>query len=76
MAQKWMTVGVRRERGWLYWITYRRGAGGRQGYAIFGKHGRNGDAELIRSCSFDADQDYLYFLDKDGDISRAKRRGS
>src|SRR5262245_31422724 len=71
MAEKVAKVGVKREPGDLYflrgsdvWRTTMKRAGGPSAA---------GKAEKVAAGNFARAEGYLYFLDSNGDVSRAKR---
>src|SRR5438105_15455930 len=71
MAEKVVKLGVKREPGYLYflrgsdvWKTPMKRAGGPSAA---------GKAEKVTSGNFAKADGYLYFLDSQGDVSRAKR---
>ena len=75
MAEKVAKAGVRREKGWLYYLD-------KQGDVSRAKMARGGNRprskpEKIAKTGVRRDEGYLYFIDKQGDVSRAKmaRRG-
>src|SRR5438552_14384734 len=71
MAEKVSKLGVKREPGFLYflrgsdvWKTPMKRAGGPSAA---------GKAEKVAAGNFLRAEGYLYFLDSNGDVSRAKR---
>ncbi|QQG39180.1 MAG: hypothetical protein HYS32_01855 [Candidatus Woesearchaeota archaeon] len=70
MAEKVKKLGVRRQGGYLYFIT-KKGDVGRARMARGGKRG-GGKIEVVAKAGVNKAKGYLYFLDKAGDISRAK----
>ncbi|MDD5222706.1 MAG: hypothetical protein PHE84_01835 [bacterium] len=72
MAQKVEKVGVKREKGWLYYID-KQGNVSRKKMARGGAKKQNlGKAEVVSKTGIKREAGYLYFIDKQGDISRAK----
>jgi 20S proteasome alpha/beta subunit len=69
MAQKIAKTGVKREKGFLYFID-KQGDVSRAKMARGGKGG--GKREKIAKAGVDKEKGYLYFLDKQGDVARAK----
>ena len=71
MAQKVSKVGVKREKGWLYYID-KQGNVSRKRMARGGAKKQNtGKAEVVAKAGVERESGYLYFIDKDGDIARA-----
>ena len=71
MAEKVQRLGVKREPGFLYflrgtdvWKTPMKRAGGPSAA---------GKAQKVTAGNFTRAEGYLYFLDSNGDVSRAKR---
>ncbi len=69
MAQKVAKAGVKKEKGYLYFID-KAGDVSRAKMARGGKKG--GKAEKVAKVGVKKEKGYLYFLDKQGDVSRAK----
>jgi hypothetical protein len=69
MAQKVAKAGVRKEKGYLYFID-KSGDVSRAKMARGGKKG--GRPEKVTKVGVRKEKGYLYFLDKQGDVSRAK----
>ena len=69
MAQKLMKVGVKREKGYLYYLD-------KQGDVSCAKmaRGKNkgGKPKKVAKCGVKRKEGYLYFIDKAGDVSCAK----
>ncbi len=70
MAERVAKVGVKRQKGYLYFIT-KKGDVGRAKMARGGKKG-GGKIEVVAEAGVKKAKGYLYFLDKAGNISRAK----
>lgn len=71
MAQKIARLRITREPGYLYFIkdtNVMRVAQKRAGKKASKKK------ERVGSFNHERDNDYMYFLDKDGDVARAKRK--
>ena len=75
MAEKIAKAGVKREKGWLYYLD-KQGDVSRAKMARGGTHSRS-KPEKIAKTGVRREEGYLYFIDKQGDVSRAKmaRRG-
>ncbi|MFC1679061.1 hypothetical protein ACFL2T_02495 [Elusimicrobiota bacterium] len=69
MAKKIQKVGLKREKGYLYYID-KQGDISRAKMARGGKKG--GKPAKVQKVGLKKERGYLYFLDKQGDISRAK----
>ncbi|MBU0635185.1 MAG: hypothetical protein KKB82_05750 [Candidatus Omnitrophica bacterium] len=69
MAEKALKVGVKREKGYLYYLD-KQGDVSRAKMARGGKKG--GKPEKVTKAGVKRAEGYLYFIDKQGDISRAK----
>ncbi len=71
MADKVMKVGVKREKGYLYYID-------KQGDVSCAKMARGnkkgGSPKKVAKCGIKRKTGYLYFLDKKGDVSCAKMK--
>lgn len=69
MAEKVMKVGIKREKGFLYYLD-------KQGDVSCAKmaRGKNkgGKPKKVTKCSIKRKEGYLYFIDKAGDVSCAK----
>ncbi|HPC36011.1 MAG TPA: hypothetical protein P5268_08150 [Candidatus Marinimicrobia bacterium] len=69
MAEKVMKCGVKKEKGYLYYLD-KNGNIARSKMARGGNKG--GGAQVLQKCGIKRQEGYLYFIDKDGDVSRAK----
>lgn len=67
--QKVCKVGIKREKGYLYYLD-KQGDVSRAKMARGGKKG--GKPSKVAKCGVKREAGYLYFIDKQGDISRAK----
>jgi len=69
MAEKVMKVGIKREKGFLYYLD-------KQGDVSNAKmaRGKNkgGKPKKVAKCGIKRKEGYLYFIDKAGDVSCAK----
>lgn len=70
MAEKIATLGVQREANYMYYL--KRGEVWRVARKEPGLPKR-GPERVAANPGIDQDADYIYFLDKDGDIARARR---
>ncbi|HLC65573.1 MAG TPA: hypothetical protein VJI46_05635 [Candidatus Nanoarchaeia archaeon] len=69
MAEKVAKAGVKKEKGYLYFVD-KAGDVSRARMARGGKKG--GKAEKVKKVGVKKKSGYLYFIDKKGDISAAK----
>ncbi|MBI4707868.1 MAG: hypothetical protein HY761_08095 [Candidatus Omnitrophica bacterium] len=71
MAEKVMKVGVKREKGYLYYLD-------KQGDVSCAKMARGnkkgGSPKKVAKCGIKRKVGYLYFIDKQGDVSCAKMK--
>ena len=71
MADKVLKVGVKREKGYLYYID-KKGDVSCAKMARGNKKG--GSPKKVAKCGIKRKVGYLYFLDKKGDVSCAKMK--
>lgn len=71
MAEKVAKAGVRREKGYLYFVD-KKGNISRARMARGKKRG--GGTQVVAKVGVKKQKGYLYFVDKRGDISRAKMK--
>ena len=68
MAEKMATTGVKKDKGYLYYL-------GKDGNVWRSKMARGaskgGSAEKVADANVSRESGFLYFIDKDGDVSRA-----
>ena len=69
MAKKVMKCGVKKEKGYLYFVD-KKGDVSRAKMARGKKKG--GKPTKVAKCGVEKEAGYLYFIDKQGDISCAK----
>jgi len=69
MSDKVQKAGIKREKGYLYYLD-KQGDVSRAKMARGGKKG--GKPEKVTKAGVKRAEGYLYFIDKQGDISRAK----
>ena len=69
MAEKVAKAGVKRAKGYLYYLD-KQGDISRAKMARGGKKG--GRPEKVTKLGIKRQDGYLYFIDKQGDVSRAK----
>jgi hypothetical protein len=70
MAEKVAKVGVKKEKGYLYFVD-KKGNVSRAKMARGRKKGK-AKIEVVAKASVKKQSGYLYFIDTKGDISRAK----
>jgi hypothetical protein len=69
MAEKVAKLGVKREKDFMYYIK-----GGAVWKVPRKQPGQaKGKSEKVADAGVSQDTNYIYFLDKDGDVARAKR---
>jgi hypothetical protein len=71
MAEKVMKVGVKRAKGYLYYLD-KQGDVSCAKMARGGKKG--GSPKKVAKCKIKRKEGYLYFIDKHGDVSCAKMK--
>ena len=69
MAAKVQKVGIKREKGYLYYLD-KQGDISKAKMARGGKKG--GKPSKVEKVGITRETGYLYFIDKDGDVSKAK----
>jgi len=71
MAEKVAKVGVKKEKGYLYFVDKHGNVGRAKMARGGGKKGKQ-KQDVVAKCSVKKADGYLYFVDKAGDVSRAK----
>lgn len=71
MAKKAAKVGVKKDKGWLYFVD-KQGDVSRAEMARGGKKKGKKKVEKVAKVGVKKEAGYLYFVDKQGDISCAK----
>jgi len=71
MAEKVVKVGVKREKGYLYYIDK---AGDVSCAKMARGKKKGGSPKKVAKCGIKRKEGYLYFLDKQGDVSCAKMK--
>ena len=69
MSQKVAKAGIKREKGYLYYLD-KQGDVSRAKMARGGKKG--GSPAKVKKLGIKRKQGFLYFIDKQGDVSAAK----
>ena len=71
MAEKVMKLGIKRQKGYLYFLD-------KKGDVSMAKMARGkskgGNPKKVAKCGIKRKEGYLYFLDKKGDVSCAKMK--
>ena len=71
MAEKVAKVGIKRKKGYLYYVD-------KKGNVVETKMARGkakgGGGKVIAKPAVKKEKGYLYFVDKKGDVSKAKMR--
>ncbi|MDO8740709.1 MAG: hypothetical protein Q7J54_04040 [Candidatus Woesearchaeota archaeon] len=70
MAEQIAKVGVKKEKGYLYFVD-KKGNVARAKMARGKKKGK-AKIEVVAKCSITKKKGYLYFIDKKGNVSAAK----
>jgi hypothetical protein len=71
MAEKVMKVGVKRAKGYLYYLDKK----GNVSCAKMARGGKKGGSpKMVAKCGIKRKEGYLYFIDKHGDVSCAKMK--
>lgn len=69
MAQKVEKCGIKRKKGYLYYVN-------KKGDVVETKMARGkqkgGGGKVVCKCGVKREKGYLYFVDKQGDVSKAK----
>lgn len=71
MAEKVAKVGVRKEKGWLYFVD-KKGDVSRAKMARAGRKKVKAKVQKVASVGVKKKKGFLYFIDKKGDVSCAK----
>ena len=71
MAEKVAKVGVKKAKGYLYFVN-KQGDVGRAQMARGGGKQKKSKSEVVAKVGVKKKSGYLYFIDKKGDISAAK----
>ena len=71
MAEKVAKAGVKKEKGWLYFVDKHGNIGRAKMARGGGKKGRQ-KQEVVAKTGVKKQSGYLYFVDRNGDVSRAK----
>ncbi len=71
MAQKVEKVGIKRQKGYLYYVD-KKGDVSCAKMARGSKKG--GSPKKVAKCGIERKEGYLYFVDKQGDVSCAKMK--
>jgi len=69
MAQKVMKCGIKRKKGYLYYVDKKGNVA--EAKMARGKK-KGGGSKVVCKCGIEKKAGYLYFIDKKGDVSMAK----
>ena len=69
-AKKVAKVGIRKEKGYLYFIDKKGNVARAKMSRGKNKKGK-AKQDVVARCGVKKESGYLYFIDKDGDVSRA-----
>ena len=71
MAQKVAKLGIKRQKGYLYYLDKR----GNVSCAKMARGKKKGGSpKVVAKCGIKRKEGYLYFIDKKGDVSCAKMK--
>lgn len=70
MATKVQKCGIKREKGWLYFVDKNGNAA--RAKMVRGRKTGKQKQEVLVKCGVKRQEGYLYFIDKDGDVAMAK----
>ncbi len=71
MAQKVVKLGIKRQKGYLYYVD----KDGDVSYAKMARgKSKGGKPKKVAKCGIKRKEGYLYFVDKQGDVSCAKMK--
>ena len=71
MATKIAKAGVKREKGWLYFLDKNGNVARAKMVKGGGKHGKQRQEVLVKT-GVKRQEGYLYFIDKQGDVAMVK----
>ncbi len=71
MANKVCKCGVKKEKGWLYYLD-KKGNVARAKMVRRGTKARKTPPETLVKCGLKREDGFLYFIDKQGDVAKAK----
>ncbi|MBI3019515.1 MAG: hypothetical protein HYY61_06475 [Deltaproteobacteria bacterium] len=71
MATKVAKCGVKKEKGWLYYLD-KRGNVARAKMVRRGTKAKKAPPQVIAKCGVKREDGWLYFIDKQGDVAKAK----
>ena len=70
MAQKLVKLGIKRQKGYLYYVD-KKGDCARVNMKRPGKK-YNKKVEVLHKCGIKREEGYLYYVDRKGDVCKAK----
>ena len=71
MATKVQKCGIKKEKGWLYYLD-KNGHVARAKMVRRGKKTPKTRPEVVVKCGIERENGFLYFIDKQGDVAKAK----
>ena len=71
MATKVTKCGVKKEKGWLYYLD-KNGNVARAKMVRRGTKAKKTPPQVIAKCGVKRENGWLYFIDKQGDVAKAK----
>ena len=71
MATKVAKCGVKKEKGWLYYVD-KHGNVARAKMVRRGTKTKKAPPQVIAKCGVKREDGWLYFIDKQGDVAKAK----
>lgn len=71
MATKVAKCGVKKEKGWLYYLD-KKGDVSRAKMVRRGTKAKKAPPQVIAKCGVKRENGWLYFIDKQGDVAKAK----
>ena len=75
MAQIVASTGIKREKGWLYYVD-KQGDVSRTRMARGGGKVPKGGPQKVAKCGIDREDGFLYFIDKKGNVSKVRMKRS
>lgn len=71
MSTKVQKCGIKKEKGWLYYLD-KKGNVARAKMVRRGAKTRKAPPETVVKCGVHRENGFLYFIDKQGDVAKAK----
>jgi len=70
MAKKVVSCGIKREKGWLYFLDKKGNVA--RAKMVRGKKKGKQNQEVLVKCGLKREPGFLYFIDKQGDVASTK----